>query len=485
MIAAGSDVPNSSDWRGVAGSRSTGLSRRGPAASAALVLLSCLLIQGCGISDNEGTTEAQPPARPAAIGGETIVPRTVRAADATRDSFDDRYPRMSFAERFSPIMGYAAESAHKTVLSSAAEPARRVVTGSIAEPARKIVTASAATGTAAEAVRKAILGSTVEPAGGAVLGFAAEPAREILFGPRSVGDTSLGVPPWRGIAADRVVTSPSRAYKVAALSPVMPDISVVKQANTRLIGFENSAFPYSGSRGGRYSDNRVLVHVPAGFDARKPGVIVVFFHGHGATLSRDVRDRQLLPAQITESGVNAVLVAPQLAYDAADSSAGKFWERDGFKRFMGEAADQLARVYGDPRSAEIFANMPVVIVAYSGGFETAASCLSVGGLGKRVTGVVLMDAIYGHLEQFASWIAKNRHAFFISSYTEHNRRRDDELAKMLRDKGIAVRYELDGPIKPGMVALLSTRDGVNHRSFVTRAWTEHPVSDILLRLAQR
>jgi len=75
--------------------------------------------------------------------------------------------------------------------------------------------------------------------------------------------------------------------------------------------------------------------------------------------------------------------------------------------------------------------------------------------------------------------------FFVSSYTEHNRRRDDELAKMLRDKGISVRYELDGPLKPGVVALLSTRGGVGHRDFVTRAWAEHPVSDVLLRMAQR
>jgi hypothetical protein len=104
------------------------------------------------------------------------------------------------------------------------------------------------------------------------------------------------------------VTSPQSAYKVAALSPVMPDISVVRQANTRLIGFENSAFPYSGtnprtgSAGSRYGDNRVLVHVPSGFDLRKPGVIVVFFHGHGATLQRDVRDRQLLPRRFPNPG---------------------------------------------------------------------------------------------------------------------------------------------------------------------------------------
>jgi hypothetical protein len=37
---------------------------------------------------------------------------------------------------------------------------------------------------------------------------------------------------------------------------------------------------------------------------------VVFFHGNGATLERDVRDRQLVPQQ-TDSGVNAALLAPQ------------------------------------------------------------------------------------------------------------------------------------------------------------------------------
>ena len=88
-----------------------------------------------------------------------------------------------------------------------------------------------------------------------------------------------------------------------------------------------------------YNDNRVLVHVPENFDVRKPGVIVVFFHGNGATLERDVRDRQLVPQQITDSGVNAVLLAPQMAVDAANSSAGKFWQPGGLKRFMEESAE--------------------------------------------------------------------------------------------------------------------------------------------------
>ena len=63
-------------------------------------------------------------------------------------------------------------------------------------------------------------------------------------------------------------------------------------------------------------------------------MIVVFFHGNGATLTRDVRNRQQVPRQIVESGLNAVLVAPQFAVDAADSSAGRFWEPGVFAQFM-------------------------------------------------------------------------------------------------------------------------------------------------------
>jgi hypothetical protein len=291
------------------------------------------------------------------------------------------------------------------------------------------------------------------------------------------------------IAGDRTGSIPPGSYKLASLSPDLPyGLPAMKQQpQTRLVGFDNSAFPYSGGggKGGHYSDNRVLVHVPAGFDVHRPGVIVVFFHGHRATLERDVRDRQMLPAQITESGVNAVLLAPQLAYDAADSSAGKFYERGGLKRFVEEGTEHLARLYGDAHAAEAFRKMPVVIVGYSGGFVPAAWSLHVGGLGKRVIGVVLLDALYGEMDKFSSWIVKNRKAFFVSAYTQYTKRRDDELERILREKGIPVAHELNGPLKPGTVAFLPTREGITHRDYVTLSWTEHPIRDVLLRLAQR
>ncbi len=300
-------------------------------------------------------------------------------------------------------------------------------------------------------------------------------------------------------------------YRVASLEPTAPYQRPPREDQTTLVGLKSSAFPYLGnnprtdapfldvakdgrrghrSYGGRiywqdttYNDNRVLMHVPENFDLRKPGVIVVFFHGNGATLERDVRDRQLVPQQITDSGVNAVLLAPQLAVDAADSSAGKFWQPGGLKRFIDESAGHLASLYGDPRSAREFANLPVVLVGYSGGFVPTAWSLEVGGLGNRIRGVFLLDAVYGELDKFASWIENNRSGFFVSAYTRYTERHDQELMQMLRQKGIAISDEMDGPLRPGSVVFVKTQDGVTHRDYVTHAWTDNPVKQVLLKMA--
>ena len=72
-------------------------------------------------------------------------------------------------------------------------------------------------------------------------------------------------------------------------------------------------------------------------------MIIVFFHGNKATLSRDVIARQQIVRQLANSGLNAVLVAPQLAVDAQDSSAGRFWSPGGFAAFLSEAQIEARR----------------------------------------------------------------------------------------------------------------------------------------------
>ncbi len=360
---------------------------------------------------------------------------------------------------------------------------------------------TSATGRTANAQAAALPGDTFE-----------ERFQPASFQDRFGGESSI---PRQPPPAPRVVAAAAvkpASYQVASLGSQVPyQRPSIREDQTALVGMKSSAFPYygdnphadapflnvssNGRRGHRgmrgrvfwqdetFNDNRTLIHIPKTFDAKKPGVIVVFFHGNGATLERDVRDRQLVPQQITDSGANAVLLAPQLAVDAPDSSAGKFWQPGGLKRFVAEAADHLAELYGDPAAAKTFANMPVVIVAYSGGFVPAAYSLEVGGLGNRVRGVFLLDALYSEIDKFASWIETNRSAFFVSSYTRYTKRHDDELMRRLRDKGIAVSDDMDGPLRPGSALFVETPNGITHRDYVTQAWTELPVKDVLAKMA--
>ncbi len=168
---------------------------------------------------------------------------------------------------------------------------------------------------------------------------------------------------------------------------------------------------------------------------------------------------------------------------SSTATAGKFWQRGGLKRFVTESSEHLARLYGDPGTAKAFANMPVVIVGYSGGFVPAAWSLEVGGLGNRVRGVFLLDAVYGELDKFASWIVNNRSGVFVSAYTRYTKRHDNELMQMLKEKGIAIAEDMDGPLRPGSVVFVETPEGVTHRDYVTHAWTENPVKEVLVKMA--
>jgi hypothetical protein len=292
-------------------------------------------------------------------------------------------------------------------------------------------------------------------------------------------------------------------------SPVPSRTPPLARACTELVKFETAPFPYNGKvpdrgklfldvddRGRRvyrstrgqvywddqtFNDPRVLLHIPEGFDARRPSLMIIFFHGHRAIIDRDVRDRQRVPAQISASGLNAVLVAPQFAVNAPDSSAGRFWERGGFGRFLGEAAQQLGRLHGDPHTVRTFASMPVVIVAYSGGYLPTAWSIVRGGLGKRLRGVVLLDALYGKLDTFADWIESDRSAFFVSSYTKSTQSRNIELQRILAGREVAFSTSLRANLRQGSVTFLATADA-RHTDFVTHAWVDSPIEDLLARL---
>lgn len=278
-----------------------------------------------------------------------------------------------------------------------------------------------------------------------------------------------------------------------------------------LMPFQNSPFPLmerraqaffdvtvdgrrgrNSARGGllwedsTYYDNRVLVSVPAKFHAKRPPVFVVFLHGNQATLERDVRDRQQVVAQVRAANINAVLLAPQLAVDALDSSPGNFAEPFFFKQFLAEAANKIGAWKNSEKLRQQLKHASVFIVAYSGGYMAAANILEIGGANTRIDGVILLDALYDNEDTFAQWISDYHHrSFFFSTYTESARASNELLQTALRNKRVRFHQGIPSTLSKKQVGFLSLPKDMDHMDLMTKAWSETPLTDLLHKVREK
>lgn len=188
-----------------------------------------------------------------------------------------------------------------------------------------------------------------------------------------------------------------------------------------------------------YSDGRVLFHVPLHFDPRKRFAYVLYFHALSTDIFSSDHDYEL-GRQVDSSGRNVILVVPQLAKNAADSSPGKFFRRNGFRAFMGEVGGVMTSRFGKEFKRKFSAG-PILLTAFSGGYKSVAYVLDRGGVNDRVDGVFLMDALYDDVDKFHRWIGGNiGRSFLVSVYTrgkcEENMK---DLLSRLPKRGIQVR----------------------------------------------
>jgi hypothetical protein len=275
-----------------------------------------------------------------------------------------------------------------------------------------------------------------------------------------------------------------------------------------LTTMRHSAFPYEGmvpdtglpfldttqdgqigrmtTRGGfysaqtTYSDRRSLLHVGAAYRGSPTSLVVVFFHGNGATLTRDVILRQRVAEQFDASGIDGVLIAPQLAFDALDSSAGHFWDSRFLARYLDEAFSHLAPISGAPLTA--LQRSRVVLIAYSGGYLPLSYCLAEDGLGTRLAGVVLLDALYGEQARFERWIAAHhREAFFVSAWGNSSLSENEALNLALAQRNIAVQTRAPDRLAGGGVWSVPSLSA-EHWDFMTRAWVDEPLRDLLSKM---
>ena len=231
-----------------------------------------------------------------------------------------------------------------------------------------------------------------------------------------------------------------------------------------------------------YDDNHSLIYIPRSFDIAKPNaVIVLFLHGNLATLE-DVRGRQRVTRQLADSGLNAVLVAPQLAVKALDSSPGHFYERPFFQAYLHEAAEHLASMaQGRFDSSQIDA-LPVVIVAYSGGYLATAFSLHYAREDSRIKGVILLDALFGEELKFKEWIERTHETtFFISAYSEASSGMNIQLRDALRADRLRILDKVPPLIAPGDIVFQGA-PSAGHNDFVTNAWVRDPLRQVLGRI---
>lgn len=168
----------------------------------------------------------------------------------------------------------------------------------------------------------------------------------------------------------------------------------------------------SGAVPGTPERPNMVVYIPSGFDPEKGLNLVVFLHGNMNCATNVIRSKGIacrpgygarnaysLAKQLEDSKKNAILVVPQLAFDAADSSEFAMIEEDRFFWAMVETvADISDRIGG----LSFWDAQQVIVASHSGGYRTAASIVTRGG--SVVNELWLFDSLYGNDADFDAWI---------------------------------------------------------------------------------
>jgi hypothetical protein len=211
--------------------------------------------------------------------------------------------------------------------------------------------------------------------------------------------------------------------RASAQAPTkVKSIARESRGTTFWLSLEHAPFPAPGAG---YRDDTVIVFVPSHYryeydddDDENEGVAaLVHFHGHNTTAERAMTAHELRE-QLADSRQNAILIVPQLAVMAADSSCGKLETPSGLVRLVAEAivttAHEGRSTLGDARFPIHAPRGTVCVSAHSGGYHAAACCLRDGGLDVRET--YLFDSLYSEVETFRDWVMSRKGA---SSHRRH------------------------------------------------------------------
>jgi hypothetical protein len=193
---------------------------------------------------------------------------------------------------------------------------------------------------------------------------------------------------------------------VGDLKPRLKSLSQDALGTTLTLGLPEAPFAGIG-----HGDDTVIVFVPKRYRFREEEGVstLVHFHGHNTSAERALA-AHALREQLVDSRQNALLVVPQLALLAPDSSCGRLALRHGLARMLGSALSAAARAgratLRDARFPERAGLGRVCLSAHSGGYHAAACSLREGGV--DVSETYLFDALYAEKEVFRDWVLARR-----------------------------------------------------------------------------
>jgi hypothetical protein len=201
--------------------------------------------------------------------------------------------------------------------------------------------------------------------------------------------------------------------------------------------YEGGFYAYDG----HYDDPRVSVFIPEGFEPRGSVDLVFFFHGWYSSVPEAARYFDLFQ-QFSASGAKALLVLPELARDAPDSSGGKLEEEGSFTALVRELLDRL---HAEKLAPRLRAGR-ITLVGHSGAYHVISRILDQTGMASKVEKVVLFDALYEDLQRYADWISAGR-GRFVSICAVEGDPADNarDLAAGLRQRGVRVEMAKDDP----------------------------------------
>lgn len=239
-----------------------------------------------------------------------------------------------------------------------------------------------------------------------------------------------------GVALQRATRSP----RLQAGAQVVP-----------LDGLRSAPFP------GQQGPDAVMI-IPSAFDPSAPLRLWVYLRGFGncalnvvgsadgrCSNGGKVRRASDIAAQLEASGSGALVLVPELRYDAASYDPGALANPNGLADLIDEALGRVADRVGRVGSRDV---TRLGVMSHSGGYLSAAALVRAGHPSLR--SVVLLDSLYGADHDFASWIERHARSFtpeggfrFADVYTDNGGTADrsvslaDRVGTSLADAGVS------------------------------------------------